>query len=97
MRSAARADRAAGIIERMINSPRPSPTALVIHGGAGVSSRASISDEDEIAIRKDLDLALDAGQQVLASGGTALDAVAAAVVVLEDSPWFNAGASPEKC
>jgi beta-aspartyl-peptidase (threonine type) len=66
-------------------------TALVIHGGAGVSSRASISNEDEIAIRHDLDLALDAGQQVLAAGGTALDAVTAAVVVLEDSPWFNAG------
>ncbi len=75
----------------MINSKLQSPTALVIHGGAGVSSRASISDEDEIAIRKALDLALDAGHKLLALGGTSLDAVTAAVVVLEDSPWFNAG------
>jgi beta-aspartyl-peptidase (threonine type) len=66
-------------------------TALVIHGGAGVSSRESVSAEDEKAIRHDLDLALDAGQAVLASGGSALDAVTAAIVVLEDSPWFNAG------
>ena len=66
-------------------------TALVIHGGAGVSSRASISSQDEVAIRHDLDRALDAGQQELTAGGTALDAVTAAVVVLEDSPWFNAG------
>ena len=71
--------------------PVQARTALVVHGGAGVSSRASISNEDEIAVRQALDRALDAGQQVLASGGTALDAVTAAVVVLEDSPWFNAG------
>ena len=67
------------------------PIALVIHGGAGVSSRDSISAADEVAIRHDLDLALEAGHRVLASGGSALDAVTAAIVVLEDSPWFNAG------
>jgi beta-aspartyl-peptidase (threonine type) len=66
-------------------------TALVIHGGAGVASRESVSASDEIAIRKDLDRALDAGDKVLKSGGSALDAVTAAIVVLEDSPWFNAG------
>lgn len=67
------------------------PIALVIHGGAGVASRESVSAEDEIAIRAELDRALDAGHAVLAAGGSALDAVCAAVVVLEDSPWFNAG------
>ena len=67
------------------------PVALVIHGGAGVSSRESISAADQFAIRHDLDLALDAGQGVLSAGGTALDAVTAAIVVLEDSPWFNTG------
>lgn len=66
-------------------------TALVIHGGAGVASKATVSDEDAAAIRKELDRALDAGNKVLSSGGSALDAVSAAVVVLEDSPWFNAG------
>jgi beta-aspartyl-peptidase (threonine type) len=66
-------------------------TALVIHGGAGVASRESVSAGDEIAIRKDLDRALDAGNSVLQSGGSAIDAVTAAIVVLEDSVWFNAG------
>ena len=75
----------------MTTTPGKHPTALVIHGGAGVSSRESISAEDESLIRHDLDRALDAGQRVLATGGSALDAVTAAIVVLEDSPWFNAG------
>jgi len=68
-----------------------SKTALVIHGGAGVVSRESVSAQDELEIRAALDRALDAGQKVLIEAGTALDAVAAAIVVLEDSPWFNAG------
>lgn len=67
------------------------PTALVIHGGAGVIVREQLSEADEIAVRADLDRALDAGHAVLARGGAALDAVTAAVQVLEDSPWFNAG------
>jgi beta-aspartyl-peptidase (threonine type) len=71
--------------------PEPGRTALVIHAGAGVIERASLSADDEAAIRVDLDRALDAGHAVLRDGGTALDAVTAAVVVLEESPWFNAG------
>jgi beta-aspartyl-peptidase (threonine type) len=67
------------------------PTALVIHGGAGVIERDKLSAEDEAAIRAALDRALDAGNAVLASGGTALDAVEAAVRVLEEAPQFNAG------
>jgi beta-aspartyl-peptidase (threonine type) len=67
------------------------PTALVIHGGAGVIERDKLGVEDERAIRADLDAALDAGQAVLARGGSALDAVEAAVRALEDSPRFNAG------
>ena len=66
-------------------------TALVIHGGAGVTSRDSIPAADQAAIQADLDRALDAGQAILAKGGSALDAVTAAIVVMEDSPWFNAG------
>lgn len=68
-----------------------SPTALVIHGGAGVIERSALSAEEEKAVRADLDRALDAGHAVLADGGTALDAATAAVRVLEESPWFNAG------
>jgi beta-aspartyl-peptidase (threonine type) len=66
-------------------------TALVIHGGAGVASRESISPEEEIEYRKDLDRALDAGNAILQKGGSAIDAVTAAIVVLEESPRFNAG------
>lgn len=66
-------------------------TALVIHGGAGVIERSALSAADEKAIRVDLDRALDAGNAILAKGGSALDAVEAVIVVLEDSPRFNAG------
>ncbi|MGN6514050.1 MAG: isoaspartyl peptidase/L-asparaginase family protein, partial [Lysobacteraceae bacterium] len=66
-------------------------TALVIHGGAGVIERSHLSAEDEKIIRADLNRALDAGNAVLARGGPALDAVQAAIEVLEDSPRFNAG------
>lgn len=68
-----------------------SRTALVIHGGAGTISREALSPEREAGIRADLDRALDAGHAVLEGGGSALDAVTAAIVVLEDSPHFNAG------
>jgi beta-aspartyl-peptidase (threonine type) len=67
------------------------PTALVIHGGAGTISRETLSAEREAEIRRDLGRALEAGHAVLRGGGSALDAVSAAVVVLEDSPHFNAG------
>lgn len=67
------------------------PIALVIHGGAGTMSRETLTPERERAIRADLDRALDAGRAVLEAGGPALDAVTAVVVVLEDSPHFNAG------
>ncbi|MBB5016493.1 isoaspartyl peptidase/L-asparaginase family protein [Rehaibacterium terrae] len=67
------------------------PLALVIHGGAGTMSREALTPEREAEIRADLDRALDAGHAVLRAGGSALDAVTAAVVVLEDSPHFNAG------
>jgi len=72
-------------------APGTTRTALVIHGGAGVIERSALSGEDERAIRHDLDRALDAGDAVLGAGGAALDAVEAAIAVLEDSPRFNAG------
>ena len=69
----------------------PHPIALVIHGGAGIMSRADVAPEDEADVRADLDRALDAGYAVLNAGGSAMDAVQAAIVVMEDSPFFNAG------
>jgi len=65
--------------------------SIAIHGGAGVISRASMSAEAERAYGADLGRALDAGYAVLESGGSSLDAVVAAVKILEDSPYFNAG------
>lgn len=65
--------------------------ALVIHGGAGVIERNVLSVDEEADIRADLEAALDAGNAVLITGGSALDAVQAAVVALEESPRFNAG------
>lgn len=64
---------------------------LVIHGGAGVIERDRLSQADEAAIRAALARALDAGGAVLAREGNAVDAVEAAVKVLEDDPHFNAG------
>jgi beta-aspartyl-peptidase (threonine type) len=66
-------------------------TALVIHGGAGVISRNDMSAESEAEYQAALNLALDAGNVVLQSGGTAREAVIASVMVLEDCPLFNAG------
>lgn len=65
--------------------------ALVIHGGAGTITRDNMTAETEAAYRAALTEALRAGQEVLASGGTALDAVGATIMVMEDSPLFNAG------
>jgi beta-aspartyl-peptidase (threonine type) len=69
----------------------PPMISIAIHGGAGVINRASMSAENERAYRADLERALDAGYAVLEKGGASLDAVVAAVRVLEDSPLFNAG------
>lgn len=63
---------------------------LVIHGGAGVKPE-KLSAERERHCRADLERALRAGYEVLDRGGTSLDAVEAAVRMLEDSPFFNAG------
>ncbi|MCD2324497.1 isoaspartyl peptidase/L-asparaginase [Sphingomonas sp. IC-56] len=64
---------------------------LVIHGGAGIIEKSRVTPEQEAGVRAGLNAALDAGSKVLAAGGTSLDAVQAAVQVLEDDPHFNAG------
>ena len=64
---------------------------LVIHGGAGTITRAQMTPDREAAYTAALGEALQAGQQILAAGGTSLDAVVAAIRVMEDQPLFNAG------
>ncbi len=67
------------------------PFSIAIHGGAGTILREQMSDELQQSILADLEAAVKAGHQILATGGEALDAVVVAVKVLEDSPNFNAG------
>ena len=69
----------------------PGKWTLVIHGGAGVIERGDLTAAKEAAYRAALKSALEAGRKVLAGNGTSLDAVEAAIRVLEDDPLFNAG------
>ncbi|HUG99957.1 MAG TPA: isoaspartyl peptidase/L-asparaginase [Gammaproteobacteria bacterium] len=64
---------------------------LVIHGGAGTLRAAEMSAADQASYEAALHEALEAGWRVLADGGSALDAVTAAILPMEDSPLFNAG------
>ena len=81
-------------------SPGPNSTStsmsenhfgLVIHGGAGTIDRSNMTPEREAAYRAALEQSLRAGFKILAGGGSSLDAVEAAVRVMEDDPHFNAG------
>ncbi len=75
-----------------VEKPMQKPEwTLLIHGGAGVMRRDEMTPEMDEAYRAGLNDALEAGSKVLAGGGQALDAVEAAVRVLEDNPNFNAG------
>ena len=65
--------------------------ALAIHGGAGALPRTALTEAQERAYHAGLAEALACGQCVLERGGSALDAVEAAVTQLEDDPLFNAG------
>ena len=73
-----------------MSSSKPTPV-IAIHGGAGTLSRSNISPAQEAAYHAALAEILRAGQQLLAEGGSALDAVSLAVDMLEDNPLFNAG------
>lgn len=76
----------------MANAAEAAPKwALAIHGGAGAIDRNALTPEQESAYREAMTRAAEAGARVLRAGGTSLDAVEAAVVVMEDDPLFNAG------
>jgi beta-aspartyl-peptidase (threonine type) len=64
---------------------------FAIHGGAGTIPRGSLTPEQERAYRDALETALEAGNEVVRSGGDATDAVKAAIVTMEDNELFNAG------
>jgi beta-aspartyl-peptidase (threonine type) len=65
--------------------------SLAVHGGAGTILKSDLTTELEAEYHAGLRAALDAGHEILAAGGSALDAVTAAVCALEDAPLFNAG------
>jgi len=69
----------------------PAPFAIAIHAGAGTMNKEEMSKLLEAQIRGALLEAVQAGHHVLRLGGSSLDAVEAAVTILEDSPHFNAG------
>ncbi|HMF53430.1 MAG TPA: isoaspartyl peptidase/L-asparaginase [Edaphobacter sp.] len=65
--------------------------AVVLHGGAGVIERKSMSAETDAAYRAALKQSLQAAADVLEKGGTSMGAVEAAIKLMEDNPLFNAG------
>ena len=65
--------------------------ALVIHGGAGNIYKKNIPDSLEMLYEQKMNEALSAGMEILHNGGTSLEAVKAAINIMEDSPLFNAG------
>ena len=67
------------------------PVVLVVHGGAGTILRANMTAERDASVRASLEEALRAGHAAIESGAPALDAVLAAIGVLEEDPQFNAG------
>ncbi|MBV7315089.1 isoaspartyl peptidase/L-asparaginase family protein [Shewanella sp. NIFS-20-20] len=67
------------------------PYAIAIHGGAGTIDKAAMSPEQQQAYRQTLTQAVNAGHEILAKGGDSLSAITAAIVILENSPLFNAG------
>ena len=67
------------------------PFAIAIHGGAGTIEKSRFTPEQEKQYRAKLTEAVETGYKVLAKGGESLDAITAAINVLENSPYFNAG------
>jgi beta-aspartyl-peptidase (threonine type) len=79
----------AGITQ--LQSPQNPKLGFMIHGGAGVIKRGSMTPEREKEYRDKLEEALLAGYKALQDGKTGVDAVEIAIKILEDSPLFNAG------
>lgn len=65
--------------------------ALAIHGGAGTILKNTMTPEKELLYKNGLQHAIEAGEMILKSGGSAFDAVEKAIIELENNPLFNAG------
>lgn len=87
----ATAQRRSGIELKQLQSPQEPRLGFMIHGGAGVIRRGSLSPEREREYIAKLEEAVVAGYKALQAGRSGLDAIEIAVKILEDSPLFNAG------
>lgn len=76
---------------KQLHGPQNPRLGFVIHGGAGVIKKGSLTPEREKAYREKLEEAVMAGYKALQAGKSSLDAVEIAIRILEDSPLFNAG------
>ena len=81
----------ATLLGLVMTAAAQSPITIVIHGGAGRIDRKTLPPEREKEYHAALTRSLKAGHAILKKGGTALEAVEAAIIVMEDSPLFNAG------
>ncbi|UMB53882.1 isoaspartyl peptidase/L-asparaginase [Lutibacter sp. A64] len=77
--------------EKIKTKRTPNSFAIVIHGGAGGIKPAYFTETQQEAYTQKLEEALNAGYKVLENGGISLDAILAAINIMEDSPLFNAG------
>lgn len=86
-----KAQKSGGSEVKQLQGPQNPRLGFIIHGGAGVIRKGSLTPEREKEYREKLEEALLAGYKALQAGKTSLDAVEIAIRVMEDSPLFNAG------
>jgi beta-aspartyl-peptidase (threonine type) len=81
---------AAAILAAGVSMSHAATPLFILHTGAGIT-RADLTPESEKHVREVMKQAAEKGYGILKSGGSSLDAVSAAIVILEDEPMFNAG------
>ncbi len=79
------------LVSSLLIAQTPKKYALVLHGGAGVMSEKSMTPVMQKEYLTVLNKALQVGDSVLSAGGTSMDAVEKTIMIMEDSPLFNAG------
>ncbi|HLN74473.1 MAG: isoaspartyl peptidase/L-asparaginase family protein [Methylococcaceae bacterium] len=79
------------LISAIIVNAQPPKYVMVIHGGAGTMDRKEMTPDMEKEYTAVLNKALHVGDSVLSNGGTCMDAIEKTIVIMEDSPLFNAG------
>lgn len=83
--------KSAGAEVKQLHGPQDPRLGFIIHGGAGVIRRGSLTPEREKEYRAKLEEAVLAGYKALQAGRSGLDAIEIAIRIMEDSPLFNAG------